>query len=77
VLPELRQISGYRGGYVLRSDEADEVEFVVVNLFESLEDVRRFAGEDYATPVFEPEARLLLSRVEQIARHYEVRANTV
>jgi hypothetical protein len=27
--------------------------------------------------VFEPEALLLLARVEPIARHYEVRANTV
>jgi hypothetical protein len=77
VLPELKQLVGYRGGYILRSDAAGEVEFVVVNFFESLESVRLFAGDDYATPVFEPEARLLLSRVEPIARHYEVRASTV
>jgi len=74
VLPGLKQIRGYRGGYVLRDDGADEVEFVVVNLFESLEAVRQFAGPDYAIPVFEPEARRLLSRVETIARHYEVKA---
>jgi hypothetical protein len=77
VLPELRQVAGYRGGYILRSDGAEEVEFVVVNLFESIEAVRLFAGPEYSTPVFEPEARLLLSRVEPIARHYEVRASTV
>ncbi|TMA26550.1 MAG: antibiotic biosynthesis monooxygenase [Deltaproteobacteria bacterium] len=77
VLPGLKAIDGYRGGYVLRSDEADESEFVVVNLFESLDSVRRFAGADYAVPVFEPEARQLLSKVEPIARHYEVRASTV
>jgi hypothetical protein len=77
VLPELKQLAGYRGGYILRSDGADEVEFVVVNLFESIESVRLFAGDDYSTPVFEPEARMLLSRVEPIARHYEVRASTL
>jgi hypothetical protein len=77
VLPELKRLAGYRGGYILRSDGADEVEFVVVNFFESLESVRLFAGDDYSTPVFEPEARLLLSRVEPIARHYEVRASTI
>ena len=77
VLPALKQLSGYRGGYILRSDGADEVEFVVVNLFESIESVRLFAGDDYSIPVFEPEARLLLSRVEPIARHYEVRASTI
>jgi heme-degrading monooxygenase HmoA len=77
VLPELKRIAGYRGGYILRSDGTQEVEFVVVNFFESIEAVRAFAGADYSTPVFEPEARLLLSRVEPIARHYEVRASTV
>jgi hypothetical protein len=77
VLPALKLLAGYRGGYILRSESADEVEFVVVNFFESIESVRLFAGDDYSTPVFEPEARLLLSRVEPIARHYEVRASTV
>jgi heme-degrading monooxygenase HmoA len=74
VLPSLKGIEGYRGGYVLRHDAPHEVEFVVLNLFDSLEAVKRFAGPDYATPVFEPEARRLLSRIEPVAVHYEVRA---
>jgi len=73
VLPGLTQINGYRGGYVLRQDGSEEVEFAVLNLFDSLDAVRAFAGPDYAIPVFEPEARLLLSKVEPIARHYEVK----
>jgi len=77
VLPGLRGIQGYQGGYVLRKDEPEEVEFVVVNLFDSLEAVRRFAGSDYSVPVFEPEALRLLSRIEPVARHYEVRVDTV
>jgi heme-degrading monooxygenase HmoA len=77
VLPELKRVAGYRGAYVLRSDGPDEVEFVVVNLFESMESVRAFAGDDYSTAVFEPEARSLLSRVEPIAQHYDVRVNTI
>ena len=76
VLPGLRKIAGYRGGYILRSDTADEAEFMVVNFFDSLEAVKAFAGSDYTVPVFEPEARALLSRIEPIARHYEVRDNT-
>ena len=73
VLPGLRQIDGYRGGYILRQEGNDEVEFVVMNLFESLEAVRAFAGPDYTVPIFEPEARQLLSKVEPLARHYEVK----
>jgi hypothetical protein len=77
VLPGLAALSGYRGGYVLRMDGAEEVEFVVINLFDSLDAVKQFAGEDYTVPVFEPEAKRLLSRVETVARHYDVRACTV
>jgi heme-degrading monooxygenase HmoA len=73
VLPGLQDIHGYRGGYILRQDGREETEFVVVNLFDSLEAVRAFAGPDYTVPVFEPEARQLLSKVEPIARHYEVK----
>jgi heme-degrading monooxygenase HmoA len=73
VLPGLKQIAGYSGGQVLRADGDEESEFVVLNFFDSLEAVKRFAGEDYTVPVFEPEARRLLSRIEPVARHYEVR----
>lgn len=77
VLPGLKEVEGYRGGYVLRSDGAEEVEFVVVNLFDSIEAVKRFTGPDYTVAVFEPEARMLLARIEPVARHYEVRVSTV
>ena len=77
VLPSLKGIEGYQGGYILRNDGPREVEFVVVNLFDSLEAVKRFAGPDYTVPVFEPEARKLLCRIEPVAMHYEVRASTV
>jgi heme-degrading monooxygenase HmoA len=74
VYPGLRTIPGYQGGYIFRQDTKGESEFVTVNLFESLEAVKAFAGPDYETPVFEPEARHLLSKVEPIARHYDVKS---
>ena len=73
VYPGLQAINGYLGGYILRHDSEDESEFVAVNLFESLDAVKAFAGPDYDVPVFEPEARRLLSKVEPIARHYDVK----
>ncbi|MGC9949384.1 MAG: antibiotic biosynthesis monooxygenase [Bryobacteraceae bacterium] len=80
VLPGLRAIEGYRGGYILRYDGSPqfislpEVEFAVISFFESLDAVKRFAGSDYTAPVFEQEAKKLLSRADMYATHYEVRA---
>ena len=73
IYPGLQKIDGYNGGYIFRHDGKDETEFVTVNLFESLDAVKAFAGPDYDVPVFEPEARRLLSKVEPIARHYDVK----
>ena len=77
VLPALRGIEGYRGGYILRYENPREVEFAVINFFESLDAVKRFAGSDYTTPVLEPDAKKLLTRADMYATHYEVRACTV
>jgi hypothetical protein len=77
VFPSLSSIEGYRGGYILRNDGPQEVECVVLNLFDSLGGVKRFAGPEYSTTVFEPEAKGLLCRIEPVATHYEVRASTV
>jgi heme-degrading monooxygenase HmoA len=68
------RVPGYLGAYLLRDDSGDgEVEFVTVTLFDSLDAVRAFAGEDYEAAVVPPEARELLSRFDARSRHYETR----
>jgi heme-degrading monooxygenase HmoA len=73
VLPHIHEIEGHRGVCLLRNDGPDESEFIVINFFDSLEAVKRFAGPDFQIAAFEPEARRLLSRIEPLAHHYEVR----
>lgn len=77
VFPHLRTIAGYKGGYVLRRNVADEVEFVVINLFDSVADIQAFAGDDYTVAKFEPDAERLLARVQPIALHYNVCATAL
>ena len=60
------------GADLLRRDAGDEIAFVTITRFESLESVRAFAGEDYEQAVVEPEARALLSRFDQRSEHYEI-----
>lgn len=50
----------------------DEVEFVTIMWFDSIEAVQAFAGDDYETAVVPPKARALLSRYDTHAQHYEV-----
>jgi heme-degrading monooxygenase HmoA len=72
---EGRQIAGFRGIQLLRRDLGDEVEFVTVMEFDSLEAVRVFAGEDHEVAVVPPKARALLTRFDARSQHYEVKAD--
>ena len=71
ILPGIYRVPGFRGGYLLRRDLGEEVEFVTVTLFDSLEAVRAFAGEDYEVAVVPPKARALLARFDERSQHYE------
>ena len=71
VLPGIR-IEGYRGAYVLRRDAGDGVEFATLTLWDSLDAVREFAGDDYERAVVLPEARRLLTAFDERSGHYEI-----
>src|SRR5689334_13142929 len=73
MFPEIRRIDGAQGAHLLRRDAGNEVEFVTITLFTSIEAVRRFAGADYETAVLHPKAHALLSRYDAKSVHYEVR----
>jgi heme-degrading monooxygenase HmoA len=73
VLPGIeRRIAGFRGVYLLRNESGGEVEFVTVTLWDSLDAVREFAGEDYEVAVVPAEAQRVLSRYDARSMHYEV-----
>jgi heme-degrading monooxygenase HmoA len=69
-----RHIRGFRSIQLLRRDTGEEVEFVTIMLFNALEAVREFAGEDYEVAVVPEKARVLLSHFDERSQHYEVRS---
>jgi len=70
VLPALRDIAGFQGASLLRRDRPDEVEFMVLSRWDSMDAVRAFAGEDPDRAVVEPEAVAALTRFDARVRHY-------
>ena len=71
---ENRHIRGFRGIQLLRREVSKEVEFVTIMLFDSLDAVREFAGENYEVAVVPEKARAILSHFDGRSQHYEVRA---
>ncbi|HEV3009549.1 MAG TPA: antibiotic biosynthesis monooxygenase [Burkholderiales bacterium] len=72
VLPALKGIDGHREVRVLRREAGGRVELVVMTFWDSMEAIRRFAGEDAERAVVEPEARAVLVEYDDFVRHYEV-----
>lgn len=68
-----RRIRGFNGIQLLRREAGEEVEFVTIMEFDSLDAVREFAGEDYEVAVVPDSARAVLSHFDVRSQHYEVR----
>ena len=68
---------GNRGAWMLRRDAGDRTEFLMFTLWDSIEAVKAFAGEDYETAVFYPEDDRFLVERELVATHYQVEASSL
>lgn len=68
-----KKIKGYKSIELLtRILENDEVEFITIMKFESLEDVMEFAGPNYNEAYVPKKAQLLLKRFDSFSQHYEL-----
>ena len=68
---EAKKIPGYQSIELLRRDSGDEVEFVTIMTFDSLQNVIGFQGEDYERCYVPHPAKLVLKRWDQVSAHYE------
>jgi hypothetical protein len=68
-----RNIDGFCRIDLLRRQAGDEVEFVTLMWFSSLDAIKAFAGEHYEQAVVPPAARAVLKRFDDTSHHYEVR----
>lgn len=68
-----RHIPGFQGIQLFRRSLEDEVEFITIMWFDTIDSVRAFAGEDYELAVVPPKARAVLKRFDERSQHYEIR----
>lgn len=71
-VPDLRRTPGNRGVYVLLRREADRAHFLLISLWESLDAIRAFAGDDLERARYYPEDVKFLLELEPTVTHYEV-----
>jgi heme-degrading monooxygenase HmoA len=74
ILPEIRQskLPGLVSMTLLRRTDGNEIEYQTILIFESLDSIKAFAGEDAERAHLDPDGVKLLSRFDERARHYEI-----
>ena len=71
-IAEYLQTPGNRGAWMLRRDEDERTEFITYSLWESLDAIRRFAGDDIEAAVYYPEDERFLIEQDDRVKHYEI-----
>jgi heme-degrading monooxygenase HmoA len=71
-LPDLRGTPGNRGVMVLREVDGDRTTFLLISLWDSVDAVRAFAGQDVTRARYYPEDQRFLLQMPERVTHYEV-----
>lgn len=72
VVRNLNASPGNKGAYLLQRDLNGEVEFLAVTLWDSIETIKQFSGDDPDVAHIEPEGRAALAVFDEFARNYRV-----
>ena len=67
-----RETPGNCGYYILRREDGDRTEFVTMSLWDSLDAIRAFAGDNLEVAFFEDDADRFLVDRERFVTHYEI-----
>ena len=67
-----RNIQGYKGIQLLRREMESETEFITVMWFDSIDAVKKFAGEEFEKAVVPDKAQKVLSHFDKTSQHYNV-----
>jgi heme-degrading monooxygenase HmoA len=71
-VPDYRATEGNRGVYVLRRIEGERAHFLTVSLWESIDEIKGFAGSDPEKARYYPGDEEFLLDFEPTVAHYEV-----
>lgn len=68
-----KNVAGYRGIQLLRRQLRNEVEFITIMQFDSLDAVKQFVGEDYEKSYVPDKAKAVLLRHDEKSQHYAIK----
>ena len=71
-VPDYRAVEGNLGVHVLRRIEGEQAHFLTLTFWDSVESIKKFAGEEYEEARYYPEDKDFLLEFEEKVAHFEV-----
>jgi heme-degrading monooxygenase HmoA len=73
---KLFEIDGFINATILNRDSEEGIEFLIITKWNSLEAIKKFAGENYEIAVVPQIAKKMMIHYDNLAKHYEVKFET-
>ena len=70
--PELARIEGFIKASILNRPIREGMEFLIVTTWQSMEAIRKFAGESASTAVVPPSVQAMMFEYDKEVAHYEI-----
>lgn len=69
----LKTIKGFRKASILTKDEKEGMLFLIITEWNSIEDIKVFAGDDVEQAVVPQSVQQIMIRCDSRVRHYEIK----
>ena len=70
--PHLSAIPGFIKATILRRPVENGIEFLIITVWDSIDSIKQFAGDQVEIANVPPEAQKMMVKFEPTAKHYEV-----
>jgi len=69
---DYKKTEGNKAVYILSRDEGDKTHYQFLTLWDSIESIKKFAGDDYEKAGYYPEDKNYLLELEEKVQHFNV-----
>jgi heme-degrading monooxygenase HmoA len=74
--PKLKEIPGHRGALIFSDARNKSTRLTVLTFWDSMDAIKRFAGDNPTVAVIEPEVKHLFNSYDDTVEHYELEVDT-
>jgi hypothetical protein len=72
----LKKLRGFKQAIVLRRNISEGVEVIVLTIWESLDAIKQFTGDDISISIVPSKAQVMMKSFDEFATHFEISLQT-